>query len=148
MIGFKIDQAKGMFFDSAKVVRSVDAATRRVLSKFGAFVRTAARSSIRKRKKSSPPGMPPSSHEGSLRRFLFFGYDPARRSVVIGPARLNKSSGAPETLEYGGRTTVVRIRRGKREKTRVTIQPRPYMRPALKREMPKLKPMWANSVKP
>jgi hypothetical protein len=42
--------AKQGFFDRAKVKNAVDAGTRRVLSRFGAFVRTRARTSIRKRK--------------------------------------------------------------------------------------------------
>lgn len=149
MIGLKIDEAKGMFFDAPKVVRSVDAATRRVLSKFGAYVRTAARSSIRKRKAASAPGSPPSSHTGLLRRFIFFGYDAANRSVVIGPTRLNKSSSAPETLEYGGTAIVKqRTKPGAYQKKTVTIAKRPYMNPALNQELPKLPAMWANSVKP
>jgi len=50
-----------MFFDSKKVVSATDRATRRVLSRFGAFVRRTAKQSIRKRKKVSQPGSPPSS---------------------------------------------------------------------------------------
>ena len=38
MIGLKLDQAKGMFFDAPKVVRAVDKATRQVLSKFSPVV--------------------------------------------------------------------------------------------------------------
>ena len=81
MIRFEVKQ---LFFDSPKVVRAVDRTTRRVLSKFGAFVRRTARSSIRKRKRTSEPGSPPSSHTGLLKRFIFFGYDAQKRSVVIG----------------------------------------------------------------
>jgi len=77
MIRFEIKQ---LFFDSPKVVRAVDRTTRRVLSKFGAFVRRTARSSIRKRKRISEPGSPPSSHSGLLKKFIFFGYD--RRSAA------------------------------------------------------------------
>jgi hypothetical protein len=148
MIGFKINQAKGMFFDAPAVVRAVDSATRKVLSKFGAFVRTAARSSIRKRKRISEPGQPPSSHTGLLKRFIFFGYDTARRSVVIGPTRLNSTSGtAPGSLEHGGATAVSTRRRGRRVTVRAKVSARPYMGPALQRELPKLPAMWANSVK-
>jgi hypothetical protein len=179
MIGFKIDQAKGLFFDAPKIVAAVDRATRQVLSKFGAYVRTAARSSIRKRRRISEAGSPPSSHTGILKRFLYFGYDPERESVVIGPARTNQifvdGNGQPEgglvppVLEYGGRISVLevrypggkwhpvslrRFRSGRvaeyQEETRrrvVTIQPRPYMHPALNQELPKLPAMWRNSVK-
>lgn len=150
MIGMKIDQMKGLFFDAPKVMRSVDTATRKVLSKFGAFVRTAAKSSIRKRKKASEPGKPPSSHTGLLKQFIYFAYDPSTQGVVIGPTRLNKTAGtAPEALEYGGSATVVRRRKdGRRESKRVAISKRPFMHPALKQELPKLPAMWQDSVKP
>ena len=145
MVGFV---TKRMFFDTAKVARAVDKATRRVLSRFGAFVRTAARSSIRRRKRISRPGEPPSSHGGLLKRYILFGYDPARRSVVIGPMRLNQKVGnAPEALERGGTSVIAYGLRRNRRKKRVKIRPRPYMGPAFEREQPKLPAMWANSVR-
>jgi len=145
MIGMDI---KKMFFDR-KVVRSaVDRATRRVFSKFGAFVRRGAKSSIRKRKRISTPGEPPSSHSGLLKRLIYFGYDRQRRSVVIGPVRLNQKVGdAPEALEYGGTSTVVASLRGRRKKRRVKIAARPYMGPAFEHEKPKLAAMWRDSVR-
>lgn len=149
MIGFKIDQAKGMFFDAPKVIRAVDRATRRVLSKFGAYVRTAARSSIRKRKGASEPGKPPSSHTGLLKRYLYFGYDPERQSVVIGPARLSgKIGSAPEAMEYGGHSQAIRRTRGQRVVRTTTVAARPFMQPALQQELPKLPAMWRDSVRP
>jgi len=147
MIGVKIDQAKGLFFDAPKVVRAVDRATRQVLSKFGAYVRRGAKSSIRKRKRSAAAGSPPSSHTGLLKRFIYFGYDPDKQSVVIGPTKQNRGSSIPETLEHGGTATIVRRRRGKRTTTRVKIAPRPFMGPAMDRELPKLPAMWRDSVK-
>ena len=160
MIGFKFNKAKSMFFDRAKVASAVDSATRKVLGRFGAFVRTAARSSIKKapyltrktrgkertdfRHKSSRPGRPPYSQTGLLKKFIFFGYDPARQSVVIGPAALNtKNTDAPKTLEHGGTTT---LDVGKRKK-RITIKARPFMGPAFEKEKPKLPQMWQDSVK-
>jgi hypothetical protein len=161
-----------------------------VLSKFGAYVRTAAKSSIRKRKRASAPGSPPSSHTGLLKRFIYFGYDTAARSVVIGPVPLNQVSftedmrpvrgTVPESLEYGGTAYVLEewtgarwVRRDLRRKgavsdvgalresgksnvfnmrpirkRRVTVAARPFMQPALTKELPKLPAMWANSVKP
>lgn len=144
----KFKAFKGMFFDRAKVINAVDQATRKVLSKFGAFVRTAAKSSIRTRKKAvSAPGQPPFSKTGLLKKFLFFGFDPSTRSVVIGPAKLNTGSDAPEVLEHGGSTTVFSRRNGKRITKRVRIERRPYMQPALEKEKSKLGPLWLNSVK-
>ena len=142
MIRFEITK---LFFDKKAVRDKVDVGTRRVLSKFGAFVRRTARSSIRKRKKPSSPGSPPSSHTGLLKRFIWFGYEPARRSVVIGPARLTqKGRGeAPSLLEYGGTTRLEH--RGKRK--RAKVRPRPFMGPAFEKEEPKLPAMWKGSVR-
>ena len=140
---------KKMFFDRKAVRRRVDKAARRVLSRFGAFVRTTARHSIRKRKRVSRPGEPPSSHTGSLRRLIFFGYDPGRKSVVIGPVPLRSASGrdVPETLEYSGRATIIGGPRRKRRKRRVKIAARPFMGPAMAKEKPKLSAMWAGSIR-
>ena len=137
-----------MFFDTDRVKRAADTATRTVLSKAGAFIRTAAKSSIRKRKATSAPGQPPSSHTWLLKRFIFFGYDAGRKTVVVGPMRLNQKIGAaPEALEHGGPSTVVSGRRNRRRKRRIHIKPRPYMGPAMVKEMPKFPGLWANSVK-
>ena len=142
MIGFEITR---LFFDKKAVTRRVDRTTRRVLSRFGAFVRRTARSSIRKRKRTSEPGKPPSSHTGLLKKFIFFGYDPRRDSVVIGPVRLSqKGRGeAPSLLEYGGNTRVEH--RGQRKRARVRA--RPFMGPAFEQEQPKLPAMWRDSIK-
>lgn len=137
-----------MFFDTDRIKRAASAATRRNLSKAGAFVRTAARSSIRKRKAISAPGQPPSSHTGLLRKFIFFGYDAARKTVVVGPMRLNQKIGAaPEALEHGGPSTVVSGRRNRRRKRRIRIKARAFMGPAMQKELPKFHGLWANSVK-
>jgi hypothetical protein len=142
VIGFKFTR---IFFDSPSVMRAVDRATRRVLSRFGAFVRRTAKQSIRKRKRISDPGSPPSSHTGLLKRFIFFGYDTQKGSVVIGPERFSRSDGgdAPHLLEYGGAGAVVR--RGKRRRTRVRA--RPFMGPAFEKEKPELSAMWRDSVR-
>jgi len=142
MIDMKVTR---LFFDRKAVTDNVDRAARRVLSKFGAYVRRSAKSSIRKRKRASLPGQPPSSHTGLLKRFIFFGYDPGRQSVVIGPVRLmGRNRGeAPPLLEYGGRTTLKR----KGKKRRVRIRARPYMGPAFEENKKHLPAMWANSVR-
>ena len=137
---------KDMFFDRAAVVRTVNGTKRKVLSKAGAFIRTAARTSIRKRKGSAPAGKPPHSHEGSLRRLILFGYDKAADSVVVGPVGFKKST-APNVLEYGGDTIVLRRRGGRLTSQRVKIAARPYMVPALEKERPKLPLLWRNSIR-
>lgn len=148
MINVRLSQVKRMFFDRAAVMNAATRAERTVLSRFGAYVRTTARSSIRKRKKSSPPGMPPTSHTGLLKRNIFFAFEPERRSVVIGPIRLNaKNTDAPATLEHGGAATVVRRRKGRTIARKVDIDARPYMGPAAEKERQKLPALWAGAVK-
>ena len=138
---------KRMFFDSKTVRSKTDRATRRVLSRFGAFVRQSARRSIRKRKGRSKAGTPPSSHVGLLKRFIFFGYDVARRSVVIGPLRLTKKGRgkAPQILETGGRAMIFSPK--KKRMIRSRFQPRPYMGPAFRKEKPNLPRLWRDSIK-
>lgn len=143
MIDFRI---KDLFFDRGKVMRAVDKAKRTVLSKAGAFIRTTAKHSIRTKKGPAPPGRPPHSHEGSLRRLILFGYDRASDSVVVGPVGFRKST-APNVLEFGGTTQVKTRRRGRVVKQKARIEMRAYMGPALEKERPKLPRLWAGSVR-
>jgi hypothetical protein len=146
VIRLDFKSARANFFDSKKVLAAVDRAARRVLSKFGAFVRTRARTSIRKRKGVSLPGGPPHSHVGLLRRFLFFSYDPDNKSVVIGPAKISGTvdPDALPALEYGGSSTT-EDRRGRKQ--RIAVKARPFMGPAFEAERPGLPAMWRDSVK-
>jgi hypothetical protein len=143
VVGLKFKQAQAAFFDRQKVTKAVSRSERRVLSKFGAFVRRGAKSSIRKRKSVSQPGRPPSSHTGLLRKMIFFVYEPSRSSVVIGPIELNRGTDAPRLLEHGGQV----VRRQGKQRTRMVYRPRPFMGPALERELPKLPAMWRDSVR-
>jgi hypothetical protein len=135
---------KDMFFDRKAVLGATDRAARKVLSRFGAFVRTTARHSMRKRKGVSEPGSPPSVHVGLLKKLLFFGYDAGRKSVVIGPTPLHGTAEAPPLLEYGGRA---RVKDRKGRSVLATYRPRPFMGPAFEREKPKLPAMWADSIR-
>ncbi len=144
MIGLTLRQAKAGFFDRSAIMAATTVAERRALSRFGAFVRQRARSSIRSRDSIAPPGQPPSSHSGLLKRNIFFAYDPAHGGVVIGPVVLNQREGdAPRLLEYGG--TVARRRAGKM--TTLRYAARPFMRPAFEIEIAKLPPLWRNSIR-
>jgi len=150
------------FFDKPAVTRAVDRAERRVLSKFGAFVRRTARQSIRKPRKKpvgelseselreyrktgrrpfapSKPGESPRNQTGLLRDNIFFFYDRSERSVTIAPAKM-RTDDIPGVLEHGGPT---RLKGGRV----ANIEARPYMGPALEKELPKLEPMWKNSVR-
>jgi len=148
--GLKIDQAKSTFFDRAKVKRAMNRKQRGVFMKFGAFVRRRAKSSIRKRKRVSQPGQPPSSHTGLLKRMIFFGYDQLNESVAIGPVKLNQKTGnAPESLEFGGQSSTLDVgAKGKRRRRTFKIEPRPFMRPAFKIEQEQSLPaMWRGGIR-
>jgi len=141
-------RVKTLFFDAKAVTSAVDQASRRVLSRFGAFVRQRARSLIRTRRAASRPGQPPSSHEGSLRRLIFFGYEPGTKNVVIGPTPFTSSPSADllEQDHKAGGVRRIRRRRGGKTVT-MTYRARPFMGPAMDAEKPKLPGMWAGAVK-
>lgn len=141
MLDVNLKLAKSMFFDRVKIKKSVDVRTRKVLSKFGAYVRRTSRQSIKKRKDTSVPGRPPFSHTGILKKFIFFGYDTTKRSVVIGPIIApGKPGKAPATLEHGGK---VSLPLG----NKADMAARPFMKPAFQREIKTLPSTWANTIK-
>ena len=162
MLNMSISMAKSNFFDRSAVITRMKKATMRNLSKFGAYVRTRARTSLRYRDKPSMPGQPPHAHKtmrrtktskkgkvstqsvSPLRDFLFFAADQSRTSVVIGPARLSGRLGdAPSALEYGGSSVVRAPGGGTRT---VQIAARPFMRPAFEDTKDKLPEIWRNSL--
>jgi hypothetical protein len=130
------------FFDKQKIVKAADRATFKGLSKAGAFVMRAARKRIKKggkKREVSRPGQSPRGHTGALQRNIFFAYDKKRKSVVIGPVKLNgKIGNAPQALERGGRSQRRHTRlNGAKSIVTITVQKRPYMGPALVGEAPK-----------
>lgn len=100
----------------------------------GAAIRLTARRSIRTRQKPSPPGTPPHTRRGQLRRAIAYDVDKPRGVVVIGPERgaVGKSGSAHE---FGGR--YLRQRYPKRA----------FMGPALEKLEDRLPDFWANSVR-
>ena len=141
---FTLADAKRTFFDRAGVIAAVSVAERSALSRFGAYVRQRARTSIKPRTGTSAPGAPPFSHVGLLRQFILFAYEPQRGSVVIGAVKLNAKSGdAPRLLEHGG--TAQRLRHGKL--VRCDYRPRPFMQPAFDRELSRLPPLWRDAIR-
>lgn len=169
-------KVKDLFFDRPRVLRAVNRARRDVLSRAGAFIMRAARKSLKVAKQkplgeltdeerrrykiavaiaqrkgrkqprrplaASKPGEPPRVlYKGSLLRSrLFFSYDPETDSVVIGPEGFRRSR-VPAVLEFGGTSTNFA---GKQ----VHIAPRPYMGPAMDKELPKFPELWRNSIRP
>lgn len=90
------------------------------------------------RRAHSRPGKPPKSITGLLRNNIYYVFDPLAESVVIGPTLLGKSSGAQQTLEYGGQ-----VQFGPRK---VSILPRPYMGPAQQQVQPAVAEMFRDSL--
>lgn len=148
MITIKFEKIKGNFFDREVIAKAMDAATKKALSKFGAFVRTRARTSIRKRKKASSPGSPPNSHVGLLKKFLFFSWDASTRTVVIGPARLDSTvdPASLSALEYGEASSIEELQGKQLVRRTITIKARPFMGPAFRAELPGLAERWKNSI--
>lgn len=148
--GFKFN-AKNLFFDRKRVIDAFGAkgqAAMKKLSRIGAFVRQTARTSMRpggKKGKTSPPGTPPRTHVGTLKKLLYFAYDQSAHSVVIGP-QLFKKGGVPGLLEFGGS---VRRKVGKGRFKTLRYRGNPYMAPALQKEIAKgtMPKVWAASVK-
>lgn len=189
-IGLKL--RKDAFFDREAVREAVGAVEAFNLSKGGSFVRQTARRSMRRRKKASAPGTPPSSHTAEqqvaagskrgrgplLKDRLFYQFDSSTRSVVVGPELLGGSkTEAAETEEFGKTKTrtvkVYRRRQPSERKPRTAAQSaafqrlkregrlrdnvrresrqfkypaRPFMRPALEKEMPRILGVWKDSV--
>src|SRR5689334_9736200 len=86
---------KKMFFDRAAVSRLIGKKNAAGLSRIGTYVRRRTRSSLRRRKRVSNPGEPPSVHSDSdvaTLKYIWFAYDPTNQSVVIGPLKLNLHS--------------------------------------------------------
>lgn len=146
-------EKKQLFFDRQIVMDAVGRANAKNLSKAGSFIRTSARSSLRRRKSTSPPGEPPSVHSKdrvATLKNIWFVFDPANRSVVVGPLKLNGSKlegsdrkTVPSLHELGG----VAVLKSKKRKRRARYAARPFMGPAMQRELPKFQGLWANSVK-
>lgn len=120
-----VKAAKALFFDRP-VHRAVDRAKLKVLSKYGAFVRRTARSSIRNRKGDTPRGRPPANRTELLKKYIYFVRDPSADSVLIGPAKLSGTEDKPglEWLEENF----------------------PFMGPAHEENLPKLPGMWKDSI--
>jgi len=151
-----INAIKANFFDARKVQLAVETGMRKKMARFGAFVRTSAKSSLRKRKGISKPGTTPTSWTGLLRKFILFSYDASSKSVVIGPVPFSSNATVPRLLEEGGtvqgdgreiwitndvgRDAAGKFVSGGRTKKKlegtIVYEPRPYMKPARDRELP------------
>lgn len=119
LFGGSVRLKTDLFFDRNRVVNAVGLAAAKSLSRGGAYVRRRARSLVRYRKRASAPGKPPSAHGNwsPLRELIHFNYDPATKSVVVGPAIFGTQGGrVPGVLERGG---LAPGRRNPRRTTRI-----------------------------
>lgn len=128
----ELAQMKKYFFDRKKVMSAAEKAQRSALSRFGAFVRRRAQTSMRTKKGVSPPGQPPFAHTKRLRNAIFFAYDEGSGSVVIGPVQAGTSGEGARVLEEGGTISVPGVRRGRP----LRYSARPFMGPAFQAELP------------
>lgn len=107
---------KDYFFDRALILGRMHRANVKRLSRIGAFVRQRGKSILRRRKKVSSAGQPPSVHSRdsftNLRNILFAA-NSDWESVVIGPrvvpSLLLKHSNrrtVPSLMELGGRSRI------------------------------------------
>ncbi|MCE9618428.1 MAG: hypothetical protein K8R92_00780 [Planctomycetes bacterium] len=94
-------------FDKAKILAAVAKGEKTALMRGAGLVRIIAKRLIRKRKKVSLPGQPPSSHKGQLRNLMRFDFDTQSGSVVVGPEYWSQAAQrhVPQTLEFGGPAT-------------------------------------------
>jgi hypothetical protein len=147
----QLEAYKRIFFDLEKVVNAVEKAEQRAMSKFGAYVRTRARSSLRRRKKPSQPGEPPSVHSqddfATLKNILF-GFEPSTRKTVVGMVRTNgrKTTAGPVPGVHEHGADVKRPGRGGK-KYLARYPSRPTMAPALKAETPNFANLFRGEVK-
>jgi hypothetical protein len=103
---------KDFFFDRAVVIAALEKARYKALYKAGAFVRRRARSSMRRRKRASAPGTPPSAHatEGHSIKTILYAYQGESDSTIVGPVQLNQvnytmagnRTSIPRLHEFGG----------------------------------------------
>lgn len=164
-----INGKQGVFFDSPLIRRLTDQGVIKPLGRCGAFVRTAAKSSIRYTTKQAPAakGAPPLARRSErflrttrdrktgvektratspLKELMRFAYDVRSKSMIVGPEDYRASAAkykVAAALEDGSNVTI--RRRG--EMRRVRINPHPYMKPALKKTAPKFAGTFKGSVK-
>lgn len=116
------------YFDKIKVQRELDRRTAKALKRFGAFVRRSAQQSMRKAKDGvySRPGQPPFSHgQQRFKKGILFAYEPATKTVVIGPRLYERSARfkIPRLHEFGATDP------------RGVFEQRPLMKPAFMKEL-------------
>jgi hypothetical protein len=173
VIGIRVNAAKSMFFDRV-ILNAVNKAEIKTLSKMGAFVRTSARSSIRKaggQKRLVTLFQKLNKSRGDKRKQIQAQIDEAKKKQSSRPGQPPKGHGAQllkKFLYFGYDSTTRSVVVGPAKlsgrrygmapsilegggaaeigKRRVAIEARPYMGPALTKNTPKFPSLWANAV--
>ena len=121
-------------FDAGKVLAKAKNAAVKSLAHAAAGIRLIARRSIRRSPNPSAPGTPPHTRKGRLKGAILYSVDQASESAVIGPSHQGVGTSG-SAHEFGG------MYKGER------YDKRPFMGPALQKELPKLPKHWAHSIK-
>lgn len=154
-VGFTLKQFKGMFFDRALVEGKIDRTTGAVMSRFGAFVRQTGRRNFRRKTAKEPVPPNPRNLTDLLRSSILFGWDPRTRSEVVGPYLFDKTKDKvnppPKRVERGGAYQITKLQRRKSGAVWLTYQATyrefPFMRNALKTELPNLPRLWRDTIR-
>lgn len=121
---------------------------RRTYEKDVRVARARGRRRPRRPFRPSRAGHPPRVRPGSLlKRRLFFGWDFATSSVVIGPEKLSGRRDVPHALEHGGNVPTSRSVERETGLGSYYMEPRPLMGPALERAQDEMPKAWRDSVK-
>lgn len=138
---------QGFYWNRGAVAKAIGKVNSDFLFSAGAFVRSRARSSMKKgtevngERKPSAPGQSPFRWGNQLYDFMLYAFDPANNSMVIGPKLLGgRKSGKDSTanvLEQGG-TVEITYRPPSQPRNRRRWGPAHYAgtRPKLKRRLP------------
>lgn len=109
---------KGFYWNRRAVANAIGRVNAEFLFAAGAFVRSRARSSMKKgrlidgSRVHAPPGKAPYRYGNQLYDFMLYSFDPVTNTMVIGPkflpGRKSGRGGIPNVLETGGQLTVTR----------------------------------------
>lgn len=152
------------FLDAPEVIRLMGIADAESLAKSGRYVHVVARNSIkRSNKKPSPPGKPPRTRNGFLKKDILYGFDPQTKTVVIGPTTvpflntLHEAGGSQVLKRWRNATGSVKFTREApprangpwRQDGTVTAKypARPFMSAALEKSLPRISRFWRNSFR-
>lgn len=114
------------------VLNAVKSRVRDSMAHLAAKIRLAAQASIRTSKEPSPPGSPPHTREGQLRRAIAF--DVGDSDAIVGP-RASVVGQIGELMEFGG------------EFFGREYEARPFMGPALEEAVDDFAGQWSGSLR-